>query len=87
VQTNTEHEEDHPQFRQLGDRFRIPDEARREWTDNDACQQVPDDRGQADAAGDDPADECHHQCHDDINEQCYFVHSSSEPVSYLLLGY
>ena len=52
MKADAEHEEDDAQLGQLTDGLRVADEARGEGTDNDAGQQVADDRGQVQADAD-----------------------------------
>jgi hypothetical protein len=52
LQTDAEHQQDHPDFRQLLGKRRIGDKARRVRPDEGAGQEVADDRRQADSLGD-----------------------------------
>ena len=57
VQADTEHEQDHADLRELRGDVGVGDEAGREGAHGDACQQVPDQGGQAQAGGEQAAEE------------------------------
>ena len=86
MQAHAEHQEDHPQLGQLLDGLRIAHEPGRERADGDPRQQVADDGGQADAPGDHPADERHHQRHGDIDQQRYLMHRFLAFLSWSVQG-
>ena len=69
MQADAKHEKDDAQLGQLADGVRVADETRGERTDDDAGQQVADDRGQAETAHEHPTDERYHQCGGDIDQQ------------------
>ena len=52
LQADAEHQQDHADFGQLLGKRRVGDEARRVRPDEDAGQEVANDRGQADSLGD-----------------------------------
>ena len=73
VQADTEHQQDHADFGELGGEVGIGDESRRERADRDARQQVADERRQAHSRGEKPEGECEHETDSDERDEFGFV--------------
>jgi hypothetical protein len=67
VEADAEHQEDDPEFCQLLDRFKVADETRGERTNENAGQQVSNDGGQSDPAGNRASEECNDEGQRDVH--------------------
>ncbi len=74
VQADAEHQQDDADLGQLAGQGNVGDEARRERPDHDACQQVADQRLDAQAVGDQAEDIGQHEARGDGgNERCLML--------------
>jgi hypothetical protein len=78
VEAHAEHQEDDAQLRELLDRLGMSDEAGCERSDHHPDQQVPHERGQPQAAGEQPPEQRGGQGHHDVHEQSQIVHADRE---------